>query len=176
MFQRNVVILRYIFNTTNMLLYSIILIISFAICCLIFGKADTKREVLQVVGLDLSEQNYKTKKEIEYEKYCIKALYNAVDRYNCIGKNEKEFLDVLYNSLFKADINHEYLMVSNHYVKQAYVVVFRRIKALESDSKEELVKNCNFTLKKDIKRYINKLWEKYQYPWPSDWLQIDSSL
>ena len=26
------------------------------------------------------------------------------------------------------------------------------------------------------KKYIDKLWDKYQYPWPEDWLKEDSFL
>lgn len=32
------------------------------ICVLLFGKADSKRKILQQVGLDLSESNYESKK------------------------------------------------------------------------------------------------------------------
>lgn len=40
----------------------VIMIAILVICGLLFGKADTKKELLNQVGLDLSERNYDNKK------------------------------------------------------------------------------------------------------------------
>jgi len=36
------------------------------VICFIFGKADTKKEMLNIVGLDLSESTYESLKEKEF--------------------------------------------------------------------------------------------------------------
>lgn len=57
----------------------IIMIAIIVICGLLFGKADTKRELLNQVGLVLSDRNYENKKEEEFRKYSIKAMKAVVD-------------------------------------------------------------------------------------------------
>ena len=52
----------------------IIMIAIVVICGLLFGKADTKKELLNQVGLDFSERSYENKKKDEFRKYSIKAI------------------------------------------------------------------------------------------------------
>lgn len=148
------------------------------LCILFFGKADSKKEILNQVGLDLSPGLYETQKQNEYKKYCIKAMSNAIDKFGCIGRNEMEFLENLSSILYKGaygeeDNNLRYLEVKNHYITHACTVVDRRIDALKSNNTFSLMNNCDFTQKSDLKKYVKNLWEKYQCPWPSDWQKKD---
>ena len=164
----------------------LLIIFVIVVCVLLFGKADSKKYVLNQVGLDLSEKNYENKKENEFAKYCVKAMKEAVSGYNVVGKNETDFLYNLDNILdfacrgFKYE--HDYdtpspnLYVRSHYIKFASTVVGRRIDALKKEDSSVLILNCNYVSKQDLKKYIDKLWDKYQYPWPEDWLKEDSFL
>ena len=164
----------------------IIVIIVIAICALLFGKADTKRVVLNQVGLDLNDKTYDNKKESEFEKYCKKAMKEAVNSHNVIATNEKDFLFNLDNILdfacrgFKYE--HDYdstgpnLYVKSHYIKYASTVVGRRLDALKKEECPMLLANCNYSSKQDLKKYIDKLWARYQYPWPEDWKKEDGIL
>ena len=49
----------------------ILMLVVLAVCGLLFGKADTKKELLNQVGLDLSSNRYETKKEDEFKKYAL---------------------------------------------------------------------------------------------------------
>lgn len=77
----------------------ILIILVLAVCGLIFGKADTKRDILNQVGLDLSDSNYESKKEREFEKYTKKAMKNAIDVENYSAKDESKFLSFLIDRL-----------------------------------------------------------------------------
>ncbi len=165
----------------------IIMIAIIVICIMLFGKADSKRTVLNTVGLDLSEKNYTDSKEKEFEKYCKKSMKTAVTDHNATGNNEKEFLERLEYILYYASHDGSYydedglrhegpsfrLYVYTHYTKFAEKVVSRRIHDLKNGDKTVLLSNCDFKSKQDLKKYIDKLWEKYQYPWPDNWLIKD---
>lgn len=166
----------------------IIMIVILVVCVMLFGKADSKKTLLNTVGLDLSEQNYQNSKEREFEKYCKKAMIAAVERYDAKGKDEKEFVDnldyILYYSTHRVreepdefGITRESpsynLGIKYNYKDFAYKVVNRRKRALKEPNPPQLLNNCDFTNKSHLKSYINKLWDKYQYPWPDDWLKND---
>ena len=70
-----------------------------AICGLLFGKADTKKELLNQVGLDLSQNRYETKKEDEFRKYSIQAMKKVVDTFYNGSSNEKWFLEIMSDKL-----------------------------------------------------------------------------
>lgn len=156
------------------------------VCVLLFGKADSKRTVLNQVGLDLSDKSYNNKKESEFEKYCKKAMKEVVSGHNVTAKNELSFLYNLDNVLDFACMGFKYehdydsaspnLYVKKHYIKFASTVVGRRIDALKKIDPPVLLANCNYSSKQDLKRYIDKLWDRYQYPWPEDWKKEDGML
>lgn len=162
----------------------IIMIVIIVVCILLFGNADSKRTVLKEVGLDLSEKNYENQKEKEFEKYCKKAMKLAITDYNVYGTSELSFLYDLGSTLDYAcdGLNFEHpddynkkpsLQVSKHYIRFASKVVYRRVKALEKAEAPILLRNCDYSAKGDLKKYIDALWNKYQYPWPKDWKQND---
>ncbi len=148
-----------------------------AILGLFFGKADTKKEILEMIGLDLSDENYENKKKTEFERYCKKAMKNAVTMHNIHGNNEFEFIANLTAFLEDTYVsrNSAALNLKMHYIEHAYVVAWRRENQLSSKS-TPLIEGCDFTKKIDLFRYIDKLWEKYQNPWPKDWLKKDGAL
>jgi len=159
----------------------IVVCVIIAICFLLFGKADTKRSILQEVGLDLSKERYENKKEHEFEKNCIKGMCNAIDMKNCKGADEMQFLiqlrDVLDVGAYGEEENNlAYLRVKSHYLIHAERVVCRRIEKLRNGETTLLMLNCNFLEKSDSTKYVKMLWEKYQYPWPKNWLQKDSNI
>lgn len=141
-----------------------------------------------MAGLDLSEDRYKTIKEKEYAKYCKKAMRVAIDQYNVKGDDERDFLknleDIINRSCNDFEIEYDsqglpferqriYLEVKYHYKEFADTVVSRRIIALRNPDAKILLRGCDFTNKSHLKKYIDVLWDKYQYPWPKDWLQKD---
>jgi len=162
------------------------------VCVLIFGKADTKKSMLNSVGLDLSENAYDTNKRIEFERYCKKAMKTAVEKYNVSGKNEKEFADLLEDTLYLSLHERNYdpidydddgfpssrqkfsLPILDHYIRFAHEVIERRIYAIKNDDAPSTPSHYDFTNNKDIKKYMDWVWDKYQYPWPSNWLQKDN--
>jgi len=165
-----------------------ILILAFVVvCALIFGKADTKKELLNQVGLDLSQERYETKKEKEFRKYALQAMKEAIDLGCCWASSEKDFLNYMSGKLEYAlhgkyeenswggedYIPPIYLGVKTHYVKHAYRVICRRKDDINKGNVVPLAKNVVFSDKKSVKRYCEILWEKYQYPWPVDWMQND---
>lgn len=166
----------------------ILMLAVLAICGLLFGKADTKKELLNQVGLDLSQNRYETKKEDEYRKYSIQAMKKVVDTFYNGSSNENWFLEIMSDKLqYALNGNTEkncwgdyeyhppiYLGVKRHYVEHAYRVIYRRQEDLKQGKKTELAKNVNFMDKKSVKHYCEKLWDKYQYPWPKNWMQNDS--
>ena len=77
----------------------IIMIAIVVICGLLFGKADTKKELLNQVGLDLSERSYENKKEDEFRKYSIKAMKAVVELDYYKAQDEREFLDFMSDKL-----------------------------------------------------------------------------
>jgi hypothetical protein len=77
----------------------IIMVAILVICGLLFGKADTKKELLNQVGLDLSENNYQNKKENEFRKYSLKAMKAVIDLDYYKAQNEKDFLEFLSDKL-----------------------------------------------------------------------------
>ena len=158
-----------------------ILIAIVLVCCLLFGKADTKREVLNLAGLDLSEQNYENKKEAEFEKICRKVLKSAYKFADFRSYEEKDVInavdDVLSYALGYSDGYYENFWLGTghtHYIKFAYEILGRR----ESNLKSGKAKMFHGSLsnKSDYNRYIDFIWEENQYPWPSDWKQKDSAL
>lgn len=167
----------------------IIMIAIVVICGLLFGKADTKKELLNQVGLDLSERSYENKKEDEFRKYSIKAMKAVVDLDYYKAQDEREFLDFMSDRLNLAahgryednyfggsEYKSLYLGVKTNYVKHAERVVYRRQKDIKAGNNSPLSKTVEFSDKKSVKRYCEILWEKYQYPWPEDWLQKDGML
>ena len=163
------------------------------VCVLIFGKADTKKSMLNSVGLDLSENAYDTNKRIEFEKYCKKAMKTAVEKYDVSGKNEKDFVYLLEDTLYLCLYDRNYdpidyddngipssrqklsIPILNQYIDFAHEVLERRIHDLKNDDAPTISSHYNFSNKKDINKYIDWLWDKYQYPWPSNWLQKDNT-
>ena len=167
----------------------IIMIAIVVICGLLFGKADTKKELLNQVGLDLSERSYGNKKEDEFRKDSIKAMKAVVDLDYYKAQDEREFLDFMSDKLNLAahgryednyfggsEYKSLYLGVKTNYVKHAERVVYRRQKDIKAGNNSPLSKTVEFSDKKSAKRYCEILWEKYQYPWPEDWLQKDGML
>ena len=167
----------------------IIMIAIVVICGLLFGKADTKKELLNQVGLDLSERSYENKKEDEFRKYSIKAMKAVVDLDYYKAQDEREFLDFMSDKLNLAahgryednyfggsEYKSLYLGVKTYYVKHAERVVYRRQKDIKAGNNSPLSKTVVFSDKKSAKRYCEILWGKYQYPWPEDWLQKDGML
>lgn len=166
----------------------ILFIVVLVVCGLIFGKADTKKDILNNFGLDLSQNVYESKKESEYRKYVIKAMKNAVNLDSYKAKDESEFLRFLENKLW--DSIHGYyvddsfysekkelnLGVKNHYTEHARTVISRRLEDIEKGNLDLLIPSCDFTNKNDAKHYCEILWNKYQYPWPEDWMKKDSAL
>lgn len=170
----------------------IIIGILIVVCVLIFGKADTKKSMLNSVGLDLSKNAYDTNKRIEFERYCKKAMKAAVEKYNVSGKNEKEFVDLLDDTLYRCLYERHYdsidydeygypsshqklsIPILNHYIRFAYEVLERRINDIKNNDVQTTSSNYDFSNKKDINKYINWIWDKYQYPWPDNWLIKDS--
>ena len=157
------------------------------ICCLLFGKADTKKDILNEVGLDLSQSNYEDKKVREFQKYALKAMNAIIDLDSYYANSESDFLNYLEDKLqvsiwggFEEDSFGDlrpkslYLGVKKHYVMHAYRVIIRRKDDIKNGNTEPLSKTVNFADKKSAKKYCEKLWEKYQYPWPEDWMQRDS--
>lgn len=164
----------------------ILIIVVLAICGLLFGKADTKKELLNQVGLDLSSNRYETRKEDEFKKFALRAMREVVNLDYYRATDEKSFLDFMSDKLDLAingrsvenswgGYEHEslYLGVKKHYVDHAYTVVYRRTKDLKNGNNVLLSKNIDFSNKKSAKHYCEILWDKYQYPWPSDWMQND---
>ncbi|QFQ12087.1 hypothetical protein C7Y71_003100 [Pseudoprevotella muciniphila] len=163
----------------------ILMIAIIVICGLLFGKADTKKELLNQVGLDLSENNCKNKKENEFRKYSIKAMKAVVDLDYYNARNEKEFLTFLSDKLDLAQgryVDDDFggskyeslnLGVKTNYVKHAERVIYRREMDIKKGNDSPLSKSVVFSDKKSAKKYCELLWEKYQYPWPENWLQKD---
>ena len=157
----------------------IILAVIVIIGLLIFGNADTKRDILREVGLDLSPKNYENKKENEFEKKCIDAMMNSISMYKFESANEKEFLNNLYKVLYKGSSfgsqynNLGYLRVNNHYIDHAMLVVERRYNDLKNNNADIIKGVFDFSKNRDRRKYIKILWDKYQYPWPDNWLKKD---
>lgn len=162
----------------------IIMLVVLAICGLLFGKADTKKELLNQVGLDLSQDRYETKKENEFRKYSLQAMKRVVELDTYHAKTEKEFLDYLSDKLEMAahgkyeknswggeDYNTLNLGVKKHYVEHASSVVYRRKDDIKKKGSEQV--RIDFSDKSRAKKYCETLWEKYQYPWPYDWMKKD---
>ena len=151
--------------------YLFFLVLILAIGGLIFGKADTKKEILNQVGLDLSNSTYENKKETEFVKYCKKAIKIASEE--CVANNEEEFLRYTYHFLVQKRCDNLYIGIKSHYVDFAIQVLSRRVAAITHKSEDKILGQFNFSNKYSINRYIDILWEKYQYPWPKNWLQRD---
>lgn len=155
----------------------ILLFIIVVILALIFGSANTKRDILNEIGLDLSSSKYESLKEKEFRRNCLKAINNAISMYNITGNNELAFLNNLLNVLDEASLSYRISNGYNLFVKTEFIefssrVVYRRIHTI-NDNKENSknLEEFDFTDKQDVKRYINRLWDKYQYPWPQDWIK-----
>lgn len=152
----------------------IFLLIIVVIGILIFGNANTKKNILNEVGLDLNSSTYESLKEKEFKKNCLKAINNAIKTYNITGNNELLFLQNLIHILDNAYLNYynsnEYnLFVKIEFIEFSSQIIYRRIHAIKDNPIGSNV--YNFSDKQDIKKYINFLWNKYQYPWPNDWIK-----
>lgn len=148
-----------------------------AILFIIFGKTDEKRTVLRSVGLDFSQSNYESMKEAEFKKNCRKAMTEAMDKYNVQGSDEADFLERLDEVLNECayHLKNEWsepriISVHPHFSKHAMTVIYRRLSDLRKGECEHLLSPCDFKDKKDLKKYIQRLWERYQAPWPENWL------
>ena len=164
----------------------IVVIFIILICIALFGSADSKKSLLNEVGLDLSENAYETQKENEFEKKCKKAMKVAINEYKATGSDELDFLRTLHDILWEAEDHRRSrsddwnsssiiynLYVKPHYIKFSHEVVYRRIKKLKDGNAEPLLNGVDYSNKKHLLKYIDKLWDKYQYPWPKDWLKKD---
>lgn len=149
----------------------IIMLAIVVICGLLFGKADTKKELLNQVGLDLSPSNYEDKKRAEFAKYCKQAIKIASDGYK--ARNENDFLEYVRNFLEQKDFDNLYIGVKSHYVRFAISIIYRREEAIRKGNVQAIPNNIDFSNKTLVNRYIKTLWDKYQYPWPQNWLQKD---
>jgi hypothetical protein len=155
----------------------IILAVIVIVGILIFGNADTKRGMLRGVGLDLSPQNFENKKANEFAKNCINAMYNSISMHKFESANEKEFINNLYKVLYKGSSfgsqynNLAYLRIGTSYIDHALRVVERRYDDIEKGNIDVIKGVFDFSQNSDRKKYINLLWEKYQYPWPDGWLK-----
>lgn len=159
---------------------------------LLFGKADRKKEILNSVGLDFSQNNYEAKKEDEFQKYTVQAMKKVIDFDTYHAKKESEYLTYLSNALWRSrdggyyeeQWNEEegyeskyiplYIGVKKHYINHAITIVYRRQKDIENGNTKPLVSGIDFSDKKMAKRYCEFLWKKYQYPWPKAWNQRDN--
>lgn len=165
----------------------VIMLAIVVVCALLFGKADTKKELLNQVGLDLSKDRYETKKENEFKKYALQAMKKAIDLGYLGAEDEEDFLNFMSGKLDKA-LYESYvknswggedyippidLGVKKHYVKHARRVINRRKEDRKKGNVTPLIRSIDFSDKKSAKRYCEILWEKYQYPWPEDWMQND---
>ena len=148
----------------------LITIAAIIVCCLLFGKADTKRGILNEVGLDLSEDCYKSKKEAEFARYCKKAIKIASEDFK--GNTEREFLSFVQNVFDEVLYENSSIGVKRHYVNFAETIIYRR--RHDMNQNEPLTCRFNFSDNRSRSRYVNWIWEKYQYPWPKDWLKTDS--
>lgn len=147
------------------------------VICFIFGKADTKKEMLNIVGLDLSESTYESLKEKEFARLCLKALTNASLKLDCTFKDELDFLHKLRPILFRAETDHitYQLDVKPFYVSHADSIICRRGSHLKRGDAESLV-NGDINNSYIRKIYLKALWKKYQYPWPNNWQEKDSTI
>lgn len=159
----------------------IILIVIVLVCCLLFGKADTKREVLNLAGLDLSEQSYERKKEAEFDDNCRKVLKRAYKFAKFRGFAEKDVLnaidEVLSYALGYTEGYYENFWLGTahkHYIRFAYDIIGRREVKLKSGKAKAF--SGSISSKKDYNRYVDFIWQENQYPWPSDWKKKDSGL
>lgn len=159
----------------------LVLIAIVLICFLLFGKADSKREVLNLAGLDLSEQSYQNQKEKEFDNYCRGVLKKAYKFAKFKSFEEKDILsaidDVLSYALGYTDGYYENFWLGTghqHYIRFAYDVIGRREMKLKKNSAK--VFNGSISSRSDYNRYIDFIWVENQYPWPSDWKIKDSGL
>ena len=162
------------------------MLITIGIYQIFFGEIDFKRNILNAIGLDLKQDYYRKCKEKEFAKNCKKAMKSAINKYNAMGNNEQLFLyrlaDILYYAshgdyIFDYDDEGNYISRPNislyedkHYIEFAFEVVKRREKDLIDGNDEIIMKGCNFNLKEDTKKYVDRLWERYQHPWPDNWM------
>jgi len=166
----------------------LIMIVILAVCGLLFGKADTKKQILNTVGLDLKQDNYDSKKRSEFRNYAIKAMKKIVDLDGYNAQDEKQFLRFMSDNLSYAiwgrevktgfgyyDTQTEYLNINvkTHYIKHGYRVISRRLDDVKKGNDTPLSTTIDFSNKSQAKRYCELLWDKYQYPWPDDWLKED---
>jgi hypothetical protein len=167
----------------------ILMIVVLIIGVMLFGKTDTKKELLNQVGLDLSEGNYEDKKGKEFRKFSLKAMKAVIDLDSYFAPNENSFISYMSKKLHAAvlgryveEFNGNYelrtlnLGVKKNYIQHAETVISRREKDLKEGKNVSLSSSVNFSDKKSAKRYCEILWDKYQYPWPDDWMQKDGYL
>ena len=148
----------------------ILALIVLLICGLLFGKADTKKNILNQVGLDLSQNRYETKKEDEFCRYALQAMRKCIDDEYYNAKDERSFLGYMSRALDKAAYGsfetnawgeEEYkaptnLGVKKHYIEHAYRVISRRENAIKA-GKATYVNNIDFTNKSSAKSYCKTL-------------------
>lgn len=142
------------------------------VCSLLFGKADTKREVLNLAGLDLEKNKYEEIKAQEFERNCIKALMYFVENEQLAVKSERDFLILLREKLFSKYGYDNDTGIKDYYISFAEKVVRRRGKDLNNRPISDFfnIDNPNFKDKHTAKIYIKNMWREYQYPWPQDWI------
>ena len=156
----------------------IIIFVIVVIIAFIFAKPDNKKSMLNTVGLDLSDSAYHTLKEKEFARKCLIALTNATMKISQDVNGEKQFLWILIHILSKGMYNDDlnYLHVSSHYITHAWCVANDRYNEIEKNNEVAPLLNIDFSDETARKRYVKLLWEKYQYPWPSDWLKKENAL
>ena len=166
----------------------LILIITF------FSSTDQKRELLNEIGLDLSKDTYQKGKEKEFVKHCISAMHIAIINHDAIGFDEADFLKKLRWILLNSYSGPErydpaygydeyeytgdekpfyYLGEKPRYIKFVLEVVRRRLDDFNLTYPPPLITPCDYSKKDDLKRYVYALWDKYQTPWPKNWMKDD---
>ena len=159
------------------MVYILIIVVIVVIISFIFAKADNKKSMLNTIGLDLSDSAYRMLKEKEFAKKCLAALMNASMKIPQDVRGEEQFLEhliyILGEATYRDDLN--YLHVSPHYIWHAWTVANHRYDEVDKNNKLGLRLNIDFNENNARKKYIQFLWNKYQYPWPSDWLKKECS-
>lgn len=152
----------------------LVLLVFVGVLALIFGKADTKRELLNQIGLDLSKESYDSLKEREFARSCLKALMNATNEVSLYENTElcliKQLLYVLNNAVYGEERNNlSYLGVQKHFLSHCHWIVYKRHSDLCYENAKPIMQNVDFKDKEVQKTYVKLLWQKYNLPWPQDW-------
>lgn len=141
------------------------LVIMVVICIFLFGKTDDKRDVLNSIGLDYSQDRLTAKKEKEYQKACLGAMVEYAKKYE-----PKTTQSGLLSSMYSA-ANHSYSDDNRlpYYGDHAFIRdVLRR--CMWDDNSELNSTKTTLLTAEEREKFIRKVWAKYQYPWPQDWM------